>query len=457
MTTIIAEEILLPDGWASNVLIEIDEDGFIIGVHTGTANPSDDAIIIKDPIIPGMANAHSHGFQRAMAGLTERASGNKDSFWSWRKTMYRFLENITPEILYAINAQTYVEMLKAGYTSVAEFHYLHHQKAGVQYDDNLELSLQSIQAAIDTCISITHMPVLYCHGGFNNEKPGQEQLRFINKPDDLVEMVSKLSDKYKKKDSVEIGFAYHSLRAVSMDLIKATDENLKSINYQNPIHIHVSEQLQEVEECYDLFGQRPVEYLLNNIDINDKWSIVHATHANKIEIENLAKSNATTVICPTTEANLGDGIFPMLDYLEYQGSFAIGSDSHVSINPVEELRWLEYGQRLITNQRTLIQSQELPSVGASLFEGALKGGEKSLGKKIGRIEVGYRADMIVLDGNTPALFDKHRDHILDSWIFSANSNLVKDVIVGGRWVVKDKRHIREEEIFKLYQEAIAKL
>ena len=457
MTTLFAETALLADGWSENVLIEIDGEGWITGIDAGKPAAPEEAEVIKGPVIPGMPNVHSHAFQRAMAGLAERASSKKDSFWSWRDTMYRFLEHLGPDEVEAIAAQLYVEMLKSGYTTVGEFHYLHHQPGGGLYDNIAEMSQAVIEAAIETGIAITHMPVLYLYGGFGGVVPVSGQRRFLNQVPGILEIVTKLRKHYDGNPFVRIGFAHHSLRAVTPAMLAEASSAVRRMDKDMPIHIHVAEQMGEVEACLDWCGQRPVEWLLAHAPIDRRWTVVHATHMTEAETQGLAAAGVVAGLCPTTEANLGDGIFPLLKYLERDGVFAIGSDSHISVSPVEELRWLEYGQRLTHRARTLVRSAEIPSVGAALYDRALSGGAQSMGRSCGRLETGMRADLLVLDGYSPCLEGKVRDHILDSLIFAGNENQVKDVMVGGRWVVKNRHHKRQEKIYERYRKVLRKL
>lgn len=459
MTTLFAQNALLPDGWADNVLVEYDKDGWIVGVDSGKTLPAntDGIDIATGPLVPGMPNIHSHTFQRAMAGLTERAIGKKDTFWSWRDTMYRFQEKLMPEDMEALSAQVFVEMLKVGYTSVGEFHYIHHQPDGTPFSDRATMSREIIKAALETGIAITHMPALYAFGGFGGQSPAEGQKRFLNTVNGVMDIVRQLHDEFKSVPQVTIGFAHHSLRAVSPEMLAAGTEQLRAFLPDAPIHIHAAEQTGEVDACLAWSGKRPVEWLLENGKVDDKWCFIHCTHINDAEISALAASGVVAGICPTTEANLGDGIFPMAKYFQAGGSFAIGSDSHISINMMEELRWIEYVQRLILRERTVLKDHDIPSVGAALFERALTGGARALGRKAGRIEIGHRADFLVLDGEIPCMIGKLRDHILDAAIFAASENPVRDVMAGGKWVVRNHRHKREDQTREKFISVIRKL
>lgn len=438
MTLYFAKSALLPDGWADDVLIETDFQGWITDIKTGVSSKG--AQVLKGPVMPGMPNVHSHAFQRAMAGLTERSSGGKDNFWSWREVMYQFLGRLSPEDMQVIASQLYVEMLKAGYTTVGEFHYVHNQPDGKPYDDPLIMSHHLIRAAKDTGIGITHIPTLYAHSNFGGLLPTEGQKRFITAPDDIAGMINRLKTLHKDDPQVRIAMAYHSLRAVSSDLMR--DFKMTGM----PVHIHAAEQVKEVEDCLAWSGKRPVQWLLENMDIGPDWCLIHSTHMTPEETTALAKSGAVAGLCPTTEGNLGDGLFNLPGYLESAGTFGIGTDSHISINPVEELRWLEYGQRVHKRERAVAHGPGEKHVGAFLYRQALKGGAQAMGRAIGALEKGRRADWVVLDGSHPLLYGKNGDVLLDAFIFAGNVPLVRDVIVGGVQVVSEGRHTREEEI-----------
>ncbi len=458
MTTLFAPTALLPDGWADNVLIEIDRDGWIVGVDAFKAAPADgkDVETVAGALVPGMPNVHSHAFQRAMAGLTERAGGKKDNFWSWRETMYRFLIDLTPEDMEAIAAQTYVEMLKGGYTSVGEFHYIHHSREGKPYEDRALMSRQVIKAALEAGIAITHMPVLYAYSGFGAQPPAEAQKRFVNTVPEMMKIVAALEKDYATVPQVTLGFAHHSLRAVSPEMMREGTRAARDLLPQAPIHIHAAEQTTEVEGCLEWSGKRPVEWLLENGNVDERWSFIHCTHLAEAEMEALASSGVVVGLCPTTEANLGDGVFPLVPFFQAGGSFGIGSDSHISISVTEELRWLDYVQRLVLRERTVIKEPDNPSVGEVLFEQALAGGAQALGRRTGKIEIGHRADFLVLDQSLPCMTGKLRDHILDTAIFAVNENPVKDVMAGGRWAIRDRHHKREEQILARYRETMSK-
>jgi formimidoylglutamate deiminase len=338
------ERAFLPQGWADHVLIEIGEDGTILRVTPDSAPGESERA--SGPVLPAIPNLHSHAFQRAMAGRAEHAAGSEDSFWTWRQVMYGFVGKLDPDSLEAIAAQLYVEMLKAGYSSVAEFHYLHHDTDGRPYADPAEMSWRILAAARTAGIALTHLPVLYAAGGFGRVPAGAGQRRFLNGAESFLQIVDRVAQAAKDAADLRVGIAPHSLRAVPPALLDQVVSELDVVLPGAPIHIHIAEQVKEVEECIAWSGARPVEWLLDHMTVNGRWCLVHATHMTEAETERLAESGAVAGLCPTTEANLGDGFFPACGYLAAGGKFGIGSDSHISVSPIEELRWLEYGQRL---------------------------------------------------------------------------------------------------------------
>jgi formimidoylglutamate deiminase len=450
MTLHFAKSALLPEGWAADVLIEVDDSGDILSVKAGAAPTG--AALLKGPVIPGMPNVHSHAFQRAMAGLAERSNGGRDNFWSWREVMYSFLSRLTPEDMEAIAAQLYVEMLKSGYTGVGEFHYVHNQPDGTPYDDKAELSHRLISAAQTSGIGITHMPVLYAYGSFGGQKHSEGQRRFILSPDDIARMYGDLRQQHRGDKQIRIALAHHSLRAVSPEMMAELTAAVRALDPASPIHIHAAEQVQEVEDCLNWSGKRPVEWLLEQAEVDEHWCLIHATHMTEAETKALAASGAVAGLCPTTEGNLGDGFFNFGEYAKAGGTFGIGTDSHISINPVEDLRWLEYGQRLTHKARSLACTDEQPHVGAHLYRSALKGGAQAMGRRIGALEPGARADWLVLDETHPLLYGRAGDTLLDTFIFSGNAPLVRDVFVGGRQLVSEGRHEKEETIAARYRD-----
>jgi formimidoylglutamate deiminase len=447
------------EGWQVDGALGVDASGRL----QRCADDSGEAL--GQWVLPGMPNLHSHAFQRAMAGLAERkgvaigiaaqagTQSGEDSFWSWRETMYRFAASIGPQTLKAIAAQLYVEMLKAGYTQVCEFHYLHHQPDATPYAPAEAMSLALIEAASEAGIALTLLPVLYMTGGFDGRALAPRQRRFGHAVDDYLRMVQTL--RIQQSADVRIGIALHSLRAVPELALR---EVLASeLARDCPIHIHIAEQLGEVQDCEALRGARPVQWLLDHADVDARWCLVHATHLTAGETEALARCGAVAGLCPTTEANLGDGLFPLADYLDAGGTLGIGSDSHISISPVEELRWLEYGQRLHTHHRNIAARAHGDSVGQTLWRAALQGGAQASGLPIGALRPGHRADLIVLDDASPLLAARDAGALLDSFIFAGNSPLVRDVMVGGRWVVRNFHHHDEERIATRYRDAVTQL
>ncbi len=461
MSTMFLERALLPAGWQENVRLKLSAEGEIETVETEVQADAADEVV-RGVCVPGMANLHSHAFQRAMAGLTERPGATDDSFWTWREVMYGFVQRIGPNDANAIASQLYVEMLKIGYTSVAEFHYLHHGKDGVPYDDLGEMSHQIIEAARQTGLAITHLPVLYAHSGCGGTAPGEGQKRFVNNVEQFTILTSDLYTQYKDVQGVHIGMALHSLRAVSEPLLQDAVEMLNGVDTSAPIHIHIAEQPREVEECFAWSGARPVEWLLDHAEVDERWCLIHATHMSDSEIQALANSGAVAGLCPTTEANLGDGIFPAQAFLAAGGKLGIGSDSHISVDVAEELRLLEYGQRLSSNARNVLISAASEngverSTGRNLYETALEGGAAALGRKTGKIAPGFRADLVGLDTDHPSLYGRNGDAALDSWIFANAGNPVRDVYVGGRKVVSEGVHFAENNVAGKYRAAIDRL
>jgi formimidoylglutamate deiminase len=395
--------------------------------------------------LPGIPNIHSHAFQRAMAGLAERQTNPEDSFWTWRELMYRFAGRVTPESLHDIAAQLFVEMLQAGYTSVCEFHYLHHQSDGQPYDEPAAMSQALIAAARETGIRLTLLPVLYMRGGFDGRTLSDRQRRFGHSVDSYLSLLETL--RAEEGPPLRIGIALHSLRAVPPDAMRELFASTRT-GMSRPIHIHISEQTAEVDECVALRGARPVEWLLANAPVDESWTLVHATHLTETEVLGIASSKAVVALCPTTEANLGDGLFPLRDFLDHGGRFGIGSDSNVSVSPVEELRWLEYGQRLATRQRNIAVSPELASTGENLFVQSVGGGHQSNGQG----EQGD--DTLTLDQESVSLVCAASSDVHDRFVFAGNRNLVKDVYVGGAQVIKDGRHAKGEEIARRYHHAL---
>lgn len=450
-----AEQAMLPEGWQPNVLIETDANGYIANVRVNADRG--DAEVAKGPVIPGMPNLHSHAFQRAMAGLTEKAGPSGDSFWSWRELMYRFLARITPEDNRAIATQLYIEMLKSGYTSVAEFQYLHNDENGKPYANRAEMA-EHLHAGANTAgIGLTLLPVLYRHSNFGGLPPTDGQKRFILETDDFNELVRSFAGRVGQGMLRRVGIAPHSLRAVTPDELKASVAALDTIDATAPIHMHAAEQLKEVHDCLNWSGKRPVAWLLGHIDVNDRWCLVHSTHLDDDETFRLARSGAVAGLCPTTEANLGDGIFNAPDYFLQDGRFGIGGDSHVGVDPFREVAVIEYAQRLKSARRNILTTPNVSSIGAGLFREALSGGQQALAQRAGAIARNCRADLVVMDTRDPALIERSGDDLLDAAIFGPVRNAVRDVMVSGRWVVQDGRHQGEEAALEAYRKTLKRL
>ena len=442
------ESLLLPTGWARDVCVLIDAGGIISGIEPN----SKEGEFVSGTTVPGMANLHSHAHQRLMQGLAERAGPGADSFWTWREVMYGFALKLSPEDLQAVAAQAYAEMLCAGFTAVGEFQYLHHQPDGTPYENRAEMTLRCLAAAELTGIATTLLPVLYSHGGFGGAATNVGQSRFVNDVDGFLDIYEILNNSIKGHH--HLGVAPHSLRAVTK---AGLDTILESTPKDQPIHIHAAEQIKEVEDCLAWCKQRPIEYLLSHFDVNQNWCAIHATHMLEHETRVLAASGAVVGLCPTTEANLGDGIFPAVEFMKAGGKFGIGSDSQITISPSEDLRMLEYSQRLKHQTRNALADGAEQSTGRSMFERALKGGAQALHQNMGAIAVGKRADFVVLNDEHHALLGRNQDAALDAWIFSGGNACVRDVYVGGVQRVKDGVHVSARAITDQFKKTIARL
>jgi formimidoylglutamate deiminase len=452
MSVFFAERALLPTGWANNVRFDVSSEGTLTRVAADA--DSEGAELMSGPVVPGMPNLHSHAFQRAMAGLAEVAGNPNDSFWTWRDLMYRLVGQISPEQLGVIARQLYIEMLKGGFTSVAEFHYVHQDTSGKPYADPAELALRVSEAASSVGIGLTLLPVLYSHSGFGGQPPNEGQRRFINSTDSYLDLQTRLQQIIKTQPAQAVGVCFHSLRAVTPQQISAV---LAASDKQCPVHIHIAEQQKEVDDCLSWSGRRPLQWLYENVDVDQRWCLVHATHAEPDEVTLMARSKAVAGLCLTTEANLGDGIFPAVDYIAQGGRWGIGSDSHVSLSVVEELRWLEYGQRLRDQRRNRLYRSDQPMVGRTLYDAALVGGAQAMGQPVGALEVGKRADWLVLDGNDPYLATASGDGILNRWLFAGGDRQIRDVMVNGRWVISDGRHADEEESSQAFAQVLREM
>lgn len=449
--TISARRILTPAGWISDGAVRFDAAGLIFEVsHEGF-----DAANAVGTLLPGVANVHTHSFQRAMAGLAEsRGPLGSDDFWTWRKVMYRFLELLTPDDIEAIAAQVQMDMALAGFTASAEFHYLHHQPGGAPYADPAEMAQRILAASEASGLGLTLLPVLYSHGGLDRRALQGGQLRFGCDLDRFEALYARTGDSASAMPSdFRLGVAPHSLRAVDADGLDAC----QALCPKGPIHIHAAEQTGEVAEVEAHLGARPVQWLLGNCPVDARWCLIHATHIDHGEITGLAASCAVAGLCPTTEANLGDGIFPAVDYLGAGGRFGIGSDSNIRISLAEELRMLELSQRLQHRQRALLTSAEVPSNGRFLYERAARGGAMAIGRNAGAIEVGRLADLVALRDDIPLLDWPDPDHCIDSWIFAIEGNPVSNVWSAGRHIVAQGEHIRSGAIRERFAATMKRL
>jgi formiminoglutamate deiminase len=450
VVVIFAERALLATGWAENVRIGV-ENGRIDAIEAEGEAQADDMRV--GTLLPALANLHSHSFQRAMAGMTEYRMAGKDSFWTWRELMYRFTGQLTPEQVEAIAALTFMEMQEAGYASVGEFHYIHHQPGGAPYADIAELSHRICAAAATTGIGLTHLPVLYSYGGAGAQSLQQGQLRFGNTIDQFARLVERAAQGVAKLSAdCTTGIAPHSLRATSPEDLATVLAAHKS----GPVHIHISEQPREVDEIRQWLGARPVEWLLANQEVSKRWCLIHATHMTEAETKDMAKSGAVAGLCPVTEANLGDGPFNGPAYLAAGGAFGVGSDSNVLISLTEELRTLEYSQRLRDLARNVLVVGE-GSVGQSLYCGAARGGAQALGRGAGEISAGQWADLVAINGDDPALCALNNEQLLDGLVFAAKDQVVTDVWSAGRHTVRQGRHTERTKIIDAYRKALSGL
>ena len=448
---IFAKKALLPNGWSNNVIIEIDQSGLISNV-TENDNHKVDADLNEEIILPAMNNLHSHSFQRAMAGLTEaRSPQGNDNFWSWRNLMYQFLDVLTPEEIYSITLFSQMEMLQSGYVGVGEFHYLHNQIGGTKYDNIAELSEKVLEASEESGISICLLPVVYERGGCDNRELEGGQLRFHNNIDTFEELYNQIKVFLSKNENFSLGVAAHSLRAVKNETLN------KIIDLTNgPIHIHAAEQVKEVEEIKSFYKMPPVEFLIENFDINKRWCLIHCTQMSELETELLSKSGAVAGLCPVTEANLGDGIFNGFQYNERKGLYGIGTDSNINISLTEELKTFEYSQRLLNKKRAVISNQK-KSTGRKLFDDCLEGGARALQINNGKIQKGFNADLISLPNTNNELDGLKDDKILDYWIFASRENDVQKLWNKGKCLVENGKHLNFDDIQSNYRKTIKNL
>jgi formimidoylglutamate deiminase len=445
MNSLFARDALLPAGWARDVLLQWDDAGCLCAVVPASA-PTAGAAVAAGPVLPGMPNLHSHAFQRAFGGLTEFRGQAQDSFWTWRSLMYRFAAAITPQQLEAIATGLYVEMLEAGYTSVCEFHYVHHDLDGRPYADDAELSRRILRAAERAGIGLTLLPVLYQAAGFGGIPSGTDQRRFIRSTDSLLRLLERLRPLCDAQ-GVRLGLAPHSLRAVPPESLAEALAGLDSIDPTAPVHIHIAEQMAEVDACVAWSGQRPVEWLLDHAPVEARWCLVHATHMTPAESGRAARSGAVAGLCPTTEANLGDGIFDAARWRAAGGRWGVGSDSHASVNAAEELMMLEYSQRLHSRERNVLAGDTHGFVATAMTLEAVAGGAQASGRSVAGLAVGQQADLVVLDADHPLLHGlPSPDAMLSAHVFaSSRQSAIAAVWIAGRPAVQDGFHPLREE------------
>lgn len=442
-----AAHALLPQGWAQAVSIECAQGRIVSVTADAPANPGARPLGV---VVPGLGNLHSHAFQRAMAGLTEVGGRSGDSFWSWRELMYRFLDRLTPDDFQAVAEQAYMEMLESGFTRVGEFHYLHHAPDGQRYADHAEMAGRVAAAAAGTGLGLTLLPVFYAHSDFGGAAPLPAQRRFLHDVDGFAALLDGCRRALRDTPDAVLGLAPHSLRACTPQELQALPALV-----DGPIHIHIAEQVREVEACLAWSGQRPVQWLLGNMPVDERWCLVHATHLQDEEVRGIAGRRAVAGLCPVTEANLGDGLFPMREFVGHGGRFGVGSDSNVLIDAAEELRLLEYGQRLALRGRNVISPGELSS-GRWLYQQAQDGAAQALGVAAG-LAVGAPADLVELDSAHPALHGRAGDALLDSWVFAARGGAVRSVWRNGRQWVREGCHVHRDAVSARYRAALQRI
>ncbi len=442
-----AKSALLPDGWAEDVTLSISDAGIITSLESAPAD------LQVDILLPAPSNVHSHAFQRAMAGLTERrGTGEQDTFWTWRQLMYRFLDHLSPDDIQAIAALVQMEMLEAGYAAVGEFHYLHHQPGGTPYADLAELSQRICAAADQTGIGLTLLPVLYQQGGVDGRPLAPGQIRFGNDPGRFLKLLdgarNALADL--PSDAV-LGAAPHSLRAVTPHALADIGDQVAG-----PLHMHLAEQIEEVREIQSAYGARPVQWLLDNHPPDPRWCLIHCTQMQPEETTDLAATGAVAGLCPITEASLGDGAFDGVGWLSSGGAIAVGSDSNIKITLPEELQQLEYSQRLRDRARAVL-AHPGGSTARRLYDAVCAGGAQAMGRHSGQIAPGYLADLVALDASAPDFTGRSGDTLLDTWVFAGKGTMVRDVWSAGRHVVRDGLHINRDAILAAYRTTMTRL
>ncbi|WGD54711.1 formimidoylglutamate deiminase [Bradyrhizobium sp. CB1650] len=450
MTRLHFASALLPSGWANDVQVVVAA-GAIAAVTAGVAPEAGDER--HQIALPGLASLHSHAFQRGIAGLAELRGDSTDTFWTWRETMYRFALAMTPDDVAAVATLLYVEMLEQGFTRVGEFHYLHHDDDGSPYADIAEMATRIAQAAAASGIGLTLLPSFYAHASFGGAAPHSGQRRFICSVDQFAALVAASRKAISTLPDANIGIAPHSLRAVTPDELAA----ILPLADGGPVHIHAAEQVKEVEDCLAWSDRRPVQWLLQNAPLDQRWCLIHATHTTHEEVAALASTGAVAGLCPVTEASLGDGIFPAREFLDAGGAFGVGTDSNVLVGVADELRQLEYGQRLKHRERNVLSGGAGSSTGRALFDHALAGGARALVQKTIGLAPGARADIVTLDAEHPSLAGRHGDGVIDGWIFAAGSGAINCVWAGGNKVVEGGRHRLRAKAREQFNTAVRRL
>jgi formimidoylglutamate deiminase len=444
------------DGWLTPAFVGIDEKGLISYLSNQKPQNADNEELVEGFAVPSFPNAHSHAFQYAMVGLTERhQGGNKDNFWTWREAMYQLALNIKPEEMEAVATMLYAEMLRQGYTQVTEFHYLHHNQQGVFYENPAEMSLRILSAAKTAGIKCTIVPIYYQRGGFG-QAPSPRQKRFICKNQNEFErIVNSLKKEISQSADYQQGIGFHSLRAIAKEEVADFIQSFPN----EPLHLHIAEQEKEIEDAMLYLGKRPVEWLFTQTEVNERFNLVHATHLTENEVLSIAQSGANVVICPTTEGNLGDGFFKLKDYHQAGGRWSIGSDSHIGINPLEELRWLDYGQRLQSKQRISFPSDNQVDMGEWMLAQSVLNGRQAAGMNQENVffAIGQSLDCVVLDANYPLFAESSLDNIISTWVYASDSTAHLGTMVSGKWLIKNQQHIQKEAISLSFKKAIRSL
>lgn len=446
------QSLLLKARWLTPAYVGVDANGVIKYLSDQPPREAVAIEFVSGFALPGFQNAHSHAFQYAMAGLAEtHAAGSEDNFWTWREEMYKCALSVNPEQAQAIATMLYAEMARHGYTHVAEFHYLHHDKDGHPYSDLAEMGLRMVQAAADAEIDITLIPVFYQKGGFGKD-PQPRQKRFISRTvDEYFRLLDASAKAIKDQLHASLGFSVHSLRAVDLkDIITTYHSGPKEI----PFHVHVSEQKKEVQDCLEYSGKRPMEWMLENLPVNERFHLVHSTHLNDDEVKKLAVTQANVVLCPSTEGNLGDGIFRMREYVKLGGHWTIGTDSHIGLNPFEEFRMIDYRQRLVTNLRNTFEGDAAQYlVNESVMQGRLAMGRKTTDL----FEVGQPFDALIVNAKTHLLTDTTERNRLASIVYTSDSSRNLGTIVKGKWIVKGQHHMNGHAIKAAFSKAMKEL